>query len=132
MINNKLQYRLIKSYLYIGTIFASASFVLNNWVMIKYNNYYYINSNKTNINLISVFSCHIPMIPKSILNGLTWPIILSDFILYNDKNHDYEAFRHIIPWMNKKHQIVNENDEKKYIDVDERKYIDVDESLNKY
>jgi hypothetical protein len=59
------------------------------------------------------------MIPKSIVNGIFWPIILSDFILYSDEKHNYEAYRHIIPWMNFNHQIINENDQRGYIDINQ-------------
>jgi hypothetical protein len=121
---------LISGYFACGSLFATSAFLINMQMLVMYRDYYYRCYNKIELNIMGILFCTIPMIPKSLCIGLFWPFFLSDFILYSDAEHDYTAFRHIIPWLsiyfNGLHgnKILNENDNKKYIDINE--------SLNKY
>ena len=124
MFNNKTFGRkLYLSYLACSVVSGSTAFFINNWTLLMYRDYYYNFTNMTAMNMCSIAFAHLPMIPKSLMIGTAWPVIVSDFYFYGDKKAKYKAFRHITPWTND-NIIVRENNRVEYIDLEE--------SLDKY
>ena len=112
--------KIMRTYLACGSLFAIPSFIINNWTIYKYCDYYYRFDYYTLHNIIMLYTCHVPMISKSLMIGVAWPLRLSDFVFYSNEKSGYKAFRYIIPWMHIFNNIIiNENDKRKYIDVNE-------------
>jgi hypothetical protein len=81
----------------------STSFVLNNYIIFRYRDYYHFKCNNIFSNFMEIYLSNFPMFYKSLINGFFWPYVVCNFIYCNDKQHNYSAYKHIIPWTTNKH-----------------------------